>query len=396
MAMSNEHKDRLKRNHVQLVDELEISEALLAVLRQDNILTSETQEAIESQPTRGEKVRNLLNILPRRGKRAFEVFIKALCETSQEELAELLDQEMCTKYRSVSSEQDETDKIIPALDINGRIASEIERQDFAVKVNTMSPGFKQKLISDSNLAYSLRGEPYGRALIIGNYKDEKDGLGIESDMKYLSDLFDQLHFETDMKLNLTFSELHSVLDIESKCQKPTYSAFILFILNHGSRRKEIFCKDGKPMKIDEILSYFDGGNCPNLREKPKLFFIHTGEPPQVRLDETDGCSPSATEKPFSVAGDVSDGVTLSAQPTLLTVHDKADVLLVLSTSDVWRCKSKGSWFIRCLCLVISSDAASQDLDEMMRKVISFTNEKGKLSNSSEKQSTLRKKFYFMP
>jgi hypothetical protein len=32
--------------------------------------------------------------------------------------------------------------------------------------------------------------------------------------------------------------------------------------------------DGEPLGVKNIINQFDTANCPNLKGKPKLFFIH--------------------------------------------------------------------------------------------------------------------------
>lgn len=49
-------------------------------------------------------------------------------------------------------------------------------------------------------------------------------------------------------------------------------AFVLVLLTHGSQGS-VFGIDGEKVKIDYITMLFDGVNCPQLQNKPKLFFI---------------------------------------------------------------------------------------------------------------------------
>ena len=50
------------------------------------------------------------------------------------------------------------------------------------------------------------------------------------------------------------------------------NAFMLCILSHGGDGF-ILGVDGEKITIDEIVSKFDGDNCPALSGKPKVFII---------------------------------------------------------------------------------------------------------------------------
>jgi len=49
-------------------------------------------------------------------------------------------------------------------------------------------------------------------------------------------------------------------------------AFVLVLLTHGSQGS-VYGVDGEKVLIDEITTLFDGSHCPQLQNKPKLFFI---------------------------------------------------------------------------------------------------------------------------
>lgn len=48
--------------------------------------------------------------------------------------------------------------------------------------------------------------------------------------------------------------------------------FVCVICSHGLSGG-IVCVDDETIPLDEITSYFDAKNCPNLKGKPKVFFI---------------------------------------------------------------------------------------------------------------------------
>jgi len=49
-------------------------------------------------------------------------------------------------------------------------------------------------------------------------------------------------------------------------------AFVLVLLTHGGQGS-VYGIDGEKVLVDDITTLFDGRNCPQLQNKPKLFFI---------------------------------------------------------------------------------------------------------------------------
>ena len=89
-VMDKKHRDLLRKNRISLVQDLEATQ-LLSYLYQEDILSENDRDSIKAEKTRGAKAEKLLDILPRRGKRAFDVFCQALATTDgQGHLADLL------------------------------------------------------------------------------------------------------------------------------------------------------------------------------------------------------------------------------------------------------------------------------------------------------------------
>ena len=52
------------------------------------------------------------------------------------------------------------------------------------------------------------------------------------------------------------------------------SAFIFAAMGHGGAGDCLYLKDNKPVDLStELVSAFDGANCPALRGKPKIFLF---------------------------------------------------------------------------------------------------------------------------
>lgn len=76
--MDPAHRAVLRRNRRFLSAELQVSDSIVPLLFQEEILTEAQVEHIESQATNTQKTLRLLELLPRRGPRAFRCFLRAL------------------------------------------------------------------------------------------------------------------------------------------------------------------------------------------------------------------------------------------------------------------------------------------------------------------------------
>ena len=75
------------------------------------MLSSQCCSVMQSYRTRGQQVGRLLDIIPTRGAKAFPELIKALVNTQQEFLAELLDRDLAEQFKNLeaSGEPEEVD-----------------------------------------------------------------------------------------------------------------------------------------------------------------------------------------------------------------------------------------------------------------------------------------------
>lgn len=115
LIMEDVHREILRRNHSMLVKEMS-PELVAEKLYSNCILTLEMKEDVLAQLTRFAKARKILEYLPRRGKRAFCLFRRALEETDQSELASALLQDEYNNARepannSTSSNPDKNKKV---------------------------------------------------------------------------------------------------------------------------------------------------------------------------------------------------------------------------------------------------------------------------------------------
>lgn len=82
LHMDPAHIALLRTHRLELSGQLLVSDTIVPFLYQENILTLSQVEDIESQRTNRQKTLKLLDLLPSRGPRAFDVFLRSLEEFS--------------------------------------------------------------------------------------------------------------------------------------------------------------------------------------------------------------------------------------------------------------------------------------------------------------------------
>lgn len=88
--MDKKHKDLLRKNRVALVEDLEATR-LSNYLLQEGALSENDLESVKAEKTRTAQAEKLLDVLPRRGPKAFDIFCRALATTDgQGHLVDLL------------------------------------------------------------------------------------------------------------------------------------------------------------------------------------------------------------------------------------------------------------------------------------------------------------------
>ena len=87
--MQSEHKLALAKNYVLLVNETPVDD-ILDELREQQIVNEEQREFIARQSTQKGRTRALLELLPRRGPKAFHTFCYTLLARHKNELVSVL------------------------------------------------------------------------------------------------------------------------------------------------------------------------------------------------------------------------------------------------------------------------------------------------------------------
>ncbi|KAJ8350280.1 hypothetical protein SKAU_G00254100 [Synaphobranchus kaupii] len=192
--------------------------------------------------------------------------------------------------------------------------------------------------------YRMSSLPRGHCLILNNQRFElrslKERKGSSRDVEALTQVFSWLGFRVSVLEDQTGEEMCGALQRFSHMDHG--DCFVCCTLSHGTEQ-DVYGRDGKRVPIQDILSPFNGANCPSLANKPKVFFIQAcrGKKVQEAVAVHADCIGGATG-PETDAG-ATHGYTLPVDSDFL-----------VSMATVQECVSirhslSGSWYIQSLC-----------------------------------------------
>ncbi|XP_036285009.1 caspase-2 isoform X6 [Pipistrellus kuhlii] len=358
-GMHPDHQEALKKNRVLLAKQLLLSELLEHLLEQD-IITFEMREHIQAKVGSFNQNVELLNLLPKRGPRAFDAFCEALRETKQGHLEDLL-------------------------------------------LSTLS-GLQQVL----SPAYRLQSRPRGLALVLSNvhFTGEKDldsRSGGDVDHRNLVTLFKLLGYTVHVLLDQTAQEMQEKLQnfAQLSAHRVTDSC-IVALLSHGVEGG-VYGVDGKVLQLQEVFRLFDNANCPSLQNKPKMFFIQAcrGDETDRGVDQQDGKGP--TLSPECEEGDAGRQELLKMR--LPTRSDMICGYACLRGTAAMRNTKRGSWYVEALTQIFSERACDMHVADMLVKVNGLIKEREgyapgtefhRCKEMSEYCSTLCRHLYLFP
>ncbi|KAK6484966.1 caspase-8-like [Huso huso] len=238
--------------------------------------------------------------------------------------------------------------------------------------------------------YTMSSRPHGYCLIINNFNFENTELGnrhgTDIDASALKEVFEWLGFEVRKADDVTGAGMHGIL--KEYQSKPHTDCFVCCILSHGEQEC-VLGTDGDKVYIRDLVSYFNGQNCPSLLTKPKVFFIQA-------------CQGKTNQQSVQVDGDEPGSAALESD-ALATPFD-ADRLIGMATVQdclSFRSKQKGSWYIQALCKHLKQSCPSgEDIHAILTKVNNdVSKEQGYIRDKLMKQMpeprhTLTKKLVF--
>ncbi|OCT71335.1 hypothetical protein XELAEV_18034314mg [Xenopus laevis] len=411
-GMQQHHRKALQRLRVSLASEM-IIEELLDHLVSSEILTNNMHSNIMAY--RSDYAQNvaLLNLLPKRGPRAFSAFCNALHSTNQEHLAQQVEKEALLQEEFITSKVHHGSFPLPVqestLSRPGRqICREyreesIDDGDGPVTVQLCSVNF---YITHCQQAYKMHSCPRGRALLISNVKFETPDLdyrcGGEVDLASLEKLFSSLGYQVDVRCNLNAQSMMSQLRAFSAL--PVHSSLdscVVAILSHGLDGA-VYGTDGKLVQLQEVFTALDNAHCPQLQNKPKMFFFQAcrGEETDRGVDQRDG-----REQSGSPGCEQSDAGREDIKVRLPTQSDMICAYACLKGTVSLRNTKRGSWFVQDLVSVFSQHSKDTHVADMLVKVNALIKEREghapgtefhRCKEMSEYCSTLCRDLYLFP
>ncbi|NWS71006.1 CASPA protein, partial [Crotophaga sulcirostris] len=244
-------------------------------------------------------------------------------------------------------------------------------------------------------SYKMDGPHRGFCLIINNVKfgsSLPERKGSCKDAEELERVFTWLGLDVMTYTDLTSQQIKDVmLTWQRLPDHKDRNCFICCILSHGESGA-VYGKDAELVSIRRIMSHFTALQCPQLAEKPKLFFIQA-------------CQGKAIQCPVRVEPDAQNPDLPSMQQSISpseSIPEEADFLLGMATIDGYvsfRHVEQGTWYIQALCsklqlLVPRGEDILSILTEVNEDVGKRVDRFGTKKQMPQPAYTLRRKFIF--
>ena len=243
-------------------------------------------------------------------------------------------------------------------EVNGLIC---ELQHFHVQMENMQAAKP----FDEKEFYRMDKNPHGICIIINNHRfyhptdPDKAHLnrgGAEVDQKNLQLTFQYLRYKVEVYENLTHEQMTKIMMSMAQRDHTAYDSFICCILTHGEQNM-VHGADSNPVSLLDLTGLMK--MCHTLVNKPKMFFIQA-----CRGDQEDK-GHKLEEEPIQRD---SGG---KQPPSAHTIPQEADFFFGYATplgNAAYRSRRHGSWYISELCKVLTRQAYTSNLSNMMRKV----------------------------
>ncbi|KAM6269111.1 caspase-10 [Porphyrio hochstetteri] len=244
-------------------------------------------------------------------------------------------------------------------------------------------------------SYKMDGPHRGFCLVINNVnfgRSLQERKGSCKDAGELERVFKWLGLDVKIYTNLTSHEIKEVMRTwQSMQEHKDRDCFVCCILSHGESGA-VYGKDEELVSIRTIMSHFTAKQCPQLAEKPKLFFIQA-------------CQGKEIQCPVYVEADARIPDLPSMQENISpseSIPEEADFLLGMATIDGYvsfRHIQQGAWYIQALCsklqqLVPRGEDILSILTEVNDDVSRRVDRLGTKKQMPQPAYTLRKKFIF--
>uniref|UniRef100_A0A8B9C974 Caspase 10 n=1 Tax=Anser brachyrhynchus TaxID=132585 RepID=A0A8B9C974_9AVES len=244
-------------------------------------------------------------------------------------------------------------------------------------------------------SYKMDGPKRGFCIVINNVTFDgvlQERKGSSKDAEELERVFTWLGLDVKTYIDQTSEQIKELMEMWQQLKDhKDRDCFICCILSHGESGA-IYGKDGELVSIRMIMSYFTAKQCPQLAEKPKLFFIQA-------------CQGKEIQRPVYVEADARIPDFSSTQQSLSpseSIPEEADFLLGMATIDGYasfRHVQQGTWYIQALCsklqlLVPRGEDILSILTEVNEDVGRRVDRWGTKKQMPQPAYTLRRKFIF--
>lgn len=444
--MNPEERKRIQKAWMKLLANVSNVDAVIDGLYAEEVITQQLKEKICAGETESEKLRKLLDILPRRGGNAFNKFYDVLVEVGEDTAADCLCPERAEERKRKAShdpgnhpahgpavkkgsfDQNDEENELPKKwpDPESHDPFRIDLVKVPSSAQNMRDKFNKavRIGSDSGF-YPMHRPKRGIFLLLNNMlfkraREEKvkleDRHGTEKDQMALDMLFKQLGFEVVIESNLTAQEMLKAIQRQALVDHTSYDCFACAVLTHGMKGS-IYGVDGDLLGVDKFKDAVDGNHCMTLVGKPKLFFIQAcqgeaydkgsgiatgsgeaGPNPKV-LEETEKDLDLVLEKMTNVTirGDAKTDASAEG-----TTPSKADVFVAMATVEdfvSWRTTGWGTFFVQAMVYVFSRLSHKYELNQLMLRVnrlVSRAETKKKFKQISVFRSALTSELYLFP
>uniref|UniRef100_A0A8C8RZT3 Caspase-2 n=1 Tax=Pelusios castaneus TaxID=367368 RepID=A0A8C8RZT3_9SAUR len=381
-GMQRCHQEVLKKNRVSLAKQMVLKELLEHLIEKD-IVTIEMMETIQAKPGSFSQNVELLNLLPKRGPTAFSAFCEALRETKQQHLEEMLLNalpSLSNGIKTLGQHYDESS--VPFSVCESRLSPKrpcctgemmersLDNGDGPpyMSVKPCTPEFYH---AHQHLAYKLISQPRGLALVLSNIHFSSDNdlefrSGGDVDCTGLEMLFKHLGYKVTVLHDQTVQEMQEALQKFSQLQTHrNVDSCIVALLSHGIEGG-IYGVDGKLLQVQEVFRLFDNANCPNLQNKPKMFFIQAcrGDETDRGVDQRDGKERSDSPGCEETDANKEENPRLR----LPTCSDMICGYACLKGTAAMRNTKRGSWYIEALTSVFAENSQNMHVADMLVKV----------------------------
>ncbi|XP_015723628.1 caspase-10 isoform X2 [Coturnix japonica] len=259
----------------------------------------------------------------------------------------------------------------------------------------LSGGFSGAENEPKVSSYKMDGPQRGICLVINNVKfdgDLPERKGSYKDAWELDRVFTWLGLEVRTYTDQTSDQIKELMQTWQRSEDHKgRDCFVCCILSHGESGA-VYGKDGKLVSIRTIMAHFTAKQCPQLTEKPKLFFVQA-------------CQGKDIQRPVYVEADARVPDFSSIQQSISpseSIPEEADFLLGMATIDGYvsfRHVQEGTWYIQALCsklqlLVPRGEDILSILTEVNEDVSRRVDRYGTRKQMPQPAYTLRRKLIF--